>query len=405
MKLRSACLMIAGAAIALHTGFWIAAVPRAAAQDPAYEEVTAEDKKLAQRYFDLGKKYALEQNYREAIRQYERALGLYPQWTKAQQALAWAKRDLKRERRGQSADEYTLESLVREARDHYKRGRKYERNSRLLEAAAAFKDAIRLIPGYPEAKDALKRVQSQAQRSLAPLPGGATASSGRAPKAHEPLELSSRTKEFKPPQNRTERTDAPAARRESARITSSRRTDTVASALKTSPARTTKAGKPKKNMSAAIRNHYLIGSQALDHSDYALAIKEFELILEFVPDHRDAQYKLNVAKKRQAMELKTAKRKAEMAKSKGDTLATLTALRDLLNIDPDDDEALAAWEKTKQENKGIITEIYRKGVNAYAKGQYQTALQAWELVLDINPKHAKARESIQKVRQKMELIK
>ncbi len=399
---RPACLFIVSLGILLGALPGMPVIPPASAEDPAYEDVTPEDKKLAQRYFERGKQLALEQKYREAIREYEKALALYPQWTKARQALSWAKRDLKRERRGQTSDEYTLESLVREARGNYKRGRKHERNNKLVEAAAAFKDAIRLIPGYPEAKTALKRVQSQVQRSLAPLPYGARASTGKAHKPHQPLELSSRTQEFKPPQ---ERTEAPMARRESARVTSSRRNNTVASALKAAPARGLQAGQSKQTMRSAIKNHYLIGSQALDHSDYALAIKEFELILEFVPDHRDAQYKLNVAKKRQAMEIRTAKRKAEMAKSKGDTMAILTALRDLLNIDPDDDEALATWEKTKQENKGIADEIYRKGVNAYAKGQYQTALQTWELVLDMNPKHAKARESIQKVRQKMELIK
>ncbi|MCD4812737.1 hypothetical protein K8S19_03470 [bacterium] len=364
--------------------------------------VTEEDRKAAKKYFSQGKKFHMDQSYPDAINAYEKALERDPELSKARRALAWAKRDQRRKNESQEASEYSLDALVRETKGHYKRGRRYERENKPLEAAAAYKDAIRLIPGYPEAKEGLRRVQSRAQRNLAPLPYSATSASGKAPQAHMPLDMSSNTGTLKDMKIRAK---ASQLRRPSADEKKTITKPRAAASYKISSPRSKRRTKEQKSIRGAIRKHYLIGAQALNRGDYALAIKEFDLILEFDPQHRDAQYKLNQSKKKQALEIKTAKRKAEMAKSKGDTMGALTALRDIVNIDPNNAEAMETWERTKRENKGIINEIYRKGVKAYAKGDYQTALQAWELVLDIDPKYAKAQESINKVRDKMELIK
>ncbi|MBN1595421.1 tetratricopeptide repeat protein [candidate division FCPU426 bacterium] len=357
--------------------------------------------KSALAHYKKGKEFHRQQNYRAAVKEYQRALGLNPNLSQARQALNWAQRDLKRQKTTEKPGEYTLENLVADAKEHYQRGRRYEREKKPLEAVSAYKDALRLIPGYPEAKEALRRVQSQAQRSLAPLPYSATAASAKAPQAHEPLNLS-------PPEG-TLKNIKPRGSADTRPQTASQKNklvqDQVTSAYIVPSSRQQRPSEDQQAIRGAIQKHYLVGCQLLDQGDFATAIKEFELILEFEPEHREAQYKRNVAKKRQAAEVKAAQRNAELARSKGDTLGALSALRDIVNIDPNNEEALEAWERTKQENKGLVDEIYRKGVNAYAKGEYNAALQAWELALDMDPKHAKAQESIKKVRQKMELIK
>ncbi|MCK5243139.1 tetratricopeptide repeat protein [bacterium] len=337
-----------------------------AVEEDESEEERNQQKQKALKHFKLGKKYQTDQKYHKAIREYQRALALNPDMIKARRVLVWAKRDLARQRRFQtSSKENTLEALVKEAKDHYKRGRKYERENTPLEAAAEYKEAIRIIPGYPEAKEALRGVQ--AQRTLAPLPPAVTAAGSKALPAYQPVDMTSR---YKVPASRQQR-----------------------------------SSKAQQSIRAAIQKHYLQGCQMMDHGEYSTAIKEFELILEFEPEHREAQHKLNVAKKRHAVKVKKAKREAALAQSKGDTMGALSALRDIVNIDPTNEEALEAWEKIKRENKGIVDEIYRKGVKVYAKGYYTKALQAWELVLDIDPQNKKARENIKKVRQKMELMK
>jgi tetratricopeptide (TPR) repeat protein len=386
---------------------WLYALPSAASESPdanPQEQTTTvspENKAQANHYFETGKEHHLAQRYREAITEYEKALALYPDWQRARQALAWANRDLRRQQSEQNPLEYTLENLVNDAQDHYQRGRSLERENKVIEAAAAYKDALRLIPGYPEAKEALKRVQAKGQKTLAPLPASAAAVSSQTPRAYQPPEFKSLGEDSRA----AARAEAPDAVAEASAAKAARMPDLQPQPRKASLAAKQPVDNSKQQVRTAIQNHYLAGNQALDRGDYEIAVKEFELVLEFMPDHREAQYKINVAKKNQATAIRTAKRQVEMAQTKGDMVEILGALRNVLNIDPKDEEALAAWERTKRENPGLLEELYRKGVNAYAKGNYQMAQQSWELVLDIDPKHAKAKESLEKVREKLELIK
>ena len=62
------------------------------------------------------------------------------------------------------------------------------------------------------------------------------------------------------------------------------------------------------------------------------------------------------------------------------------------------------WNKARQENSAMVEKLYHQGVEFYAQGQYQKALQNWELVLDMNPQHKKSQESIKAVREKLLLI-
>lgn len=396
-----------GGAVAWVWAAWFCVLPCAAGDLPVFNPpeqtptVSAENQVQAKRYFEAGKEHHLAQRYREAIEEYEKALAVYPAWQRARQALSWAKRDLRRQQSEQSSLDYTLETLVNDAQDHYQRGRSLERENKVIEAAAAYKDALRLIPGYPEAKEALKRVQAKGQKTLAPLPASAAAVSSLTPRAYQPQEFKSLGEDYRA----AARVEAPEAVAEASAAKAARRSDLMPQPRQATLSTKQPVDNSKQQVRTAIQNHYLAGNQALDRGDYETAVKEFELVLEFTPDHREAQYKLNVAKKNQATAIRTAKRQVELAQSKGDMVEILGALRNVLNIDPKDEEALGAWERTKRENPGLLEELYRKGVNAYAKGDYQMAQQAWELVLDIDPKHGKAKESLEKVREKLELIK
>lgn len=397
---------VAGAAGAAFAA-WFCVFPGTAdvvlAQDQSEqsETVSPEDQAQAKRYFEAGKEFHLAQRYREAIAEYEKALAFYPTWQRARQALSWAKRDLRRQQTEQSSLEYTLENLVNDAQDHYQRGRSLERENKVIEAAAAYKDALRLIPGYPEAKEALKRVQAKGQKTLAPLPASAAAVSSQMPRAYSTPEFKSLGEDY----HAAMRTEAPEAMTEASAAKTARLPEIMPQSRKAALTAKQPVDNSKQLVRTAIQNHYLAGNQALDRGDYETAVKEFELVLEFMPDHREAQYKINVAKKNQATAIRTAKRQVELAQTKGDMVEILGALRNVLNIDPKDEEALSAWEQTKRQNPGLPEELYRQGVNAYAKGEYQMAQQAWELVLDIDPKHGKAKESLEKVREKLELIK
>jgi tetratricopeptide (TPR) repeat protein len=155
----------------------------------------------------------------------------------------------------------------------------------------------------------------------------------------------------------------------------------------------------------AIQKHMLAGTQALDHNDYQEAIREFELILEFDPEHKQAKYKLDLARKKLAEEKDEAKQRALDAKQSGDKLEEAKALRTVLVLDPTNKEAGQAFKEARAKSHDEIEELYKQGVTAYAQGRYSDAIQIWNEVLDLDPEHAKAKESIAKAREKIKLIK
>jgi tetratricopeptide (TPR) repeat protein len=340
------------------------------------------NKNEAMQHFQQGKTLEQRKLYQGAILQYQKALALDPDWKEAKLALIWAKRDWKLVQQTENKQNQSLPEMVQKAQTLYERGKRLEAENNLVEAAVAYKDALAGVNDYPEAKMALTRVQGKAQLHL---------SEARGKNALEP------------------------ARPKSGEVTSALMPISVKRQLpqaivRSQPAlpgnlpRTASLPAGDNKVTQAIQAHYLAGNQALECGDYAGAIQEFQLILEFVPDHKKALYKLAQAKEKQQEELSLSKHQAEEAAASGDTVGKLKALRNLAAMDPADRQTQENWNKARQENSAMVEKLYHQGVEFYAQGQYQKALQNWELVLDMNPQHKKSQESIKAVREKLLLI-
>jgi tetratricopeptide (TPR) repeat protein len=341
------------------------------------------NKNEAMQHFQQGKNLLQRRLYQGAIVEFQKALALDPGWQDAKMALMWAKRDWKLSQEANAQHAPSLPEMVQKGQTFYERGRRLEAENNLVEAALAYKDALNAVGDYPEARTALARVQAKAQVHLSEVKGKTNLEPVR-PKAadvHSMLE------------------PAPARRRLPKAIVRSQNIRTGRHLQTSLPA---PAGENK--VSQAIQTHYLNGNQALDCGDYAGAIQEFELILEFVPDHKKALYKLAQAKQKRREELETAQRQVQEATASGDTVGKLKALRDMAVIDPTNAKIQENWAKARQENPEMAEKLYRRGVELYAQGRYQEALQNWELVLDMNPQHKKSLESSKAVREKLLLI-
>jgi tetratricopeptide (TPR) repeat protein len=337
-------------------------------------------KRAAMQHFQLGKDLYLRQLYQGAIREYHKALALCPEWQEARQALVWARRDFKLSQQLESKRRVSLPQVVNSAQQYFQRGQRLERENNLVEAALAYKSALQILSNYPEAQQALARVQSKAQTSL--FMNGKDYRDKRLAESAEMDRLQAR---------RLKNSTAPISH--SAMV----QTKTASPAA---PAQAT----GETSISQAVQNHFLNGNQALDNGEWSVAIQEFELVLEFVPDHKKAAYKLAIAKGKQADELRMAQQRAQEAESSGDKIRQIKAMRDLAAIAPSDPKLAQAWEQTRKQNQDQVEQLYRKGVEFYAAGNYEEALQNWELVLDLNPEHKKSLESIKKVREKLLLI-
>ncbi len=339
--------------------------------------VVASNKNEAMQHFQTGKNLMQRKLFQGAIQEFKQALVLDPAWKEAKMALEWAKRDwrLSQELEGQTAS--SLPELIKKAQVFYERGRRLEAENNLLEAALAYKDALNTVKDYPEAKTALQRVQNKAKGQIGS--GEKAYLEPTRPKAADVnAMLDTKTKRRKLPRA--------IIRHQSPRYVRFQPTGSA-------------PGESK--MTQALQTHYLNGCQALDSGDFSVAIQEFELVLEFVPDHKKAAYKLSQAKGRREDEIQVARQKIEEATASKDTVGKLKALRNLLSMDPNNPQTVESWEKAKKENPELAEQLYRKGVELYAQEKYQSALQYWELVLDLNPHHKKSKESIKQVREKL----
>lgn len=339
--------------------------------------VSDEDKAAAERHYERGKLQLKEKKYDEAIAAFSQALAIYPDWESAKRALSWARKDKRRQLVAETTGLVSLHDLIIKAQDQYQQGQQLENEGRPIEAAAKYKAALRMIPGYPEALAALDRLQLATQKTLS---------------KHE-LEIANQ-----------DRTQPPDIKLSNPRADQRYQ---VTKKIKQSAAIPKRSRPVKQNIAIkeAIQNHYLAGTRAYQRQDYATAINEFELILEFMPAHTKALFYLNKAKKKLYQQVKEIEKEVEQAQNQGNRIDEIQGVHAIMNIDPSNQSARKAWERAKQDKKNLTAAFYRKGVDAYAKGDYQQAMKHWELVLGLDPEHKKTLESMKKVREKLEIIR
>ncbi len=335
---------------------------------------TPEEMQEAKETLQRGQAYAQRRQYDLAIEEYVKALALDPELTPARRALSLAKRDRARQLLAGIRQSSTAKETSEEAKRLHQQGLELERKGKVVDAAFAFKSALLLNPGNEAVQRDLTRVQQEAGRARA---------GGKGVRGETPGEAAQLIKK------------AP-----SGRLNASEETIPALPARR--PARSGGA-EGDDSQTRAIQKHFLLGSQALDSGEYEQAIREFELILEFEPSNKQAQYKLNLARTRSAEEKEAAKARVQYAQAKGDRLGEMKELRTLLLMNPRDAAARKAFNEAKKKSTAQIEELYKKGVIAYAQGNYNEAIQVWNEVLDLEPNHVKAKESIKRAREKLEL--
>jgi tetratricopeptide (TPR) repeat protein len=321
-----------------------------------------------------GQEFYKSRQYDPAIEEFQKALAIYPEYTQARRALSSAKRDRARLLLAGVMRSTSKRETEVESKRLYEQGLDLERKGREVDAAYVYKSALLLTPGDPDLTKALKRVQTGANR---------TRTTARSTHSEAPGEAASLIK------------SSP-----SGRLTASEEMISTLPARRTTR---TETGETDESQSKAIQKHFLLGTQAFDSGDYSQAIREFELILEFDPANKQAQYKLGLSRSKATEETVAAKARAQDAKAKGDRLGEVNALRSLVLMNPGDAAARKAFTEAKQKSKQQIEELYKKGVIAYAQGNYTEAIQIWNEVLDLEPEHAKAKESIKRAHEKLEL--
>jgi tetratricopeptide (TPR) repeat protein len=92
------------------------------------------------------------------------------------------------------------------------------------------------------------------------------------------------------------------------------------------------------------------------------------------------------------------------ARSDNDYLAAREQLRHLRRLDPNNPE----W-KQEQENLDVtITarteQLFKEGINAYGRGEYEKAAESWRATLDLDPDHKLAKDNLERAERVLDRI-
>jgi tetratricopeptide (TPR) repeat protein len=71
-------------------------------------------------------------------------------------------------------------------------------------------------------------------------------------------------------------------------------------------------------------------------------------------------------------------------------------MEEILRRDPSNIKVAQVLEKAKARQQELADKYYKDGLIAYSQGKVAAALRQWEIVLRIDPKHAKAHQAIVK---------
>lgn len=161
-------------------------------------------------------------------------------------------------------------------------------------------------------------------------------------------------------------------------------------------------------------------SSAFKAGNYSDAVANYKAVLMIDRENREASAGLQSAIRQRDetaakthKEAKTSGETAPLLKAgteaykKGDEEAAVLAFKKALNIDPGNREAREYLAKidNKKARASVEKEIekhYLKGVELYTNGKFRDAIEAWNKVLELEPKHEKTLRNIERAKRKMD---
>ena len=162
---------------------------------------------------------------------------------------------------------------------------------------------------------------------------------------------------------------------------------------------------PEVDVASKEMEYFYEGVAAYQNRDYRTAIKFFEKVLE-IRDNAIARYYLENSKSYLESELWMSEEdkavvglKFELAQkyySQGFYGKAIQALREVLNLGPNNSEAESLMNKIKAKVKNDVENYYNKAFSLFKAGQYEDSLRECENGLELDPEHKPTVELKQK---------
>ncbi len=146
----------------------------------------------------------------------------------------------------------------------------------------------------------------------------------------------------------------------------------------------------------AINTHMDKGNSFLMSGEYTSAINEWQKVLQYQPDHPEAQSFIAEAKKKMSDEVDKLYESGRASARAGQTLAALQQWNSALAMNPDSVKVKEAVRQLNLKTSMKVSSLTGMGDDALASGDYLKAVGLYRQALVSNPKSASIKAKLQK---------
>jgi tetratricopeptide (TPR) repeat protein len=145
----------------------------------------------------------------------------------------------------------------------------------------------------------------------------------------------------------------------------------------------------------------------MKEEQWELAIKECDKVLFLDSKNLQASELKRIAQRRLAEKEENLVKRAATAFQTGDIINAEENSRAALRINPKNSEAQNYLNKVKGKKQKIkkeeVSDLYLKGIDAYTKGDFESAIFSWTKVLEYDPNYFNAKRNLERARAKLAL--
>ncbi|HNC50337.1 MAG TPA: hypothetical protein PLH27_15215, partial [bacterium] len=143
-----------------------------------------------------------------------------------------------------------------------------------------------------------------------------------------------------------------------------------------------------------VEDHYRKGYQLVQKGDYIAALSEFQTALERSPNNPDIQRSLNETRGLLDKRIASIIAKARSNAAGNNFSEALKLLSEARSLDPTNQQIQREidTELKRISNRLSFLESTRSGLDAYQKGDYQAAMEAFEAALLVDPQNPTVKE-------------
>lgn len=149
---------------------------------------------------------------------------------------------------------------------------------------------------------------------------------------------------------------------------------------------------------AAINADLEKGSNYSLNSQYSDAIQEWEKVLGYQPDNKQAQDFIADAKSKLAVDVEKHYELGQTAYHNGNSVVALTEWNTALKMDPSNEKAQEALNKLKLKTSEKISSLLSDGDELYAEKDYAGAMDKYRQAAKINPGSSAVKKAMKKLK-------